>query len=102
MSIDPEEQGTVDIVLFAVLADRLRNGENVPFIETAIQCGAAMSGSSEHNPLRGPVRVGDTSVVGSDKPWHIHQHLGLRRFSGVRIYFHVVFIAADFSRSPVN
>ena len=51
--IDADVERSVDALLLAVKANRLRDCENVRLIERVIERGAAMPGSSKHDPLCG-------------------------------------------------
>src|SRR6266568_6157617 len=51
--INADVQRPVDALLLAIEANRLRDCENVCFIESVVESGAAMPGSSKHDSLCG-------------------------------------------------
>ena len=59
MRIDAQEQRPIDAVRLAVFADGLRDGENVPLIEGAVEGRAAMARCAEAHLLRADRRDRD-------------------------------------------
>ena len=102
MRIDAEEQRTVDLLLLAVQANRLADGQDVRFVERLVECGAAMPGGAERHPLRRHRRVGLSRVIGGDEFGDVDQHRGLRRLSRTRTDLHgAPSLAGDvFATSP--
>ena len=76
-----EEQRAGDRVLAAVFAHRLHDGEDVRFVEAALERAAAMAAGAERDALRRIVRVRHIAI-GAQKRRHVHQHFGEGRFSG--------------------
>ena len=90
MSVHSKKERPVNFLHFAVVTDRLRNGEDVPLIERPIEGGSAMTGRAEDNALAWVARIGPQSVVGRDKFRNVHQNRGISRLSGGGINFQLV------------
>ena len=73
VGVDAQVQRAVDALPGAVVADRLDDGQHMPFVEAARQRTAAMSGSAEGDPLRGDPRIGTPVGVGGEQGGHVHQ-----------------------------
>ena len=52
MRVDAEEQRAADALPLAVIADRLTDGQDMPFVEGDFEGGATMARGAERNPLR--------------------------------------------------
>jgi len=75
VGVDAEKERSVDTLLLSILADSLRDGEHMPFIEAALERRAAMPRGAECDPLRGQRRVRRFGVVRGDKPGDIDEHV---------------------------
>ena len=51
MSIHPKEQRPINVLEFAVIANRLSDGQDVPLVERHVERRSAMAGRTEDNPL---------------------------------------------------
>ena len=76
MSVHAKKERPIDFLLFAVVADRLSNCEDVPLVERPVKSGFAMTGRSEDNLLSAVTRVRLQGEIGPHKFWHIHQNRG--------------------------
>ena len=85
----PRKRGPSIFCSFAVVANRLSNGENVPLVERPVEGRSAMAGRTEDNPLPRVARVGLQGVIGRDEFRNIHQDRGISRLSGGRTNFHL-------------
>ena len=92
MSIHAEEQWAIGLLPFSVQAHGLTNGEDVPFVESLLECRATMSRGAEGNPLCLNRRVRHLCIVGRDESGHVHQHRCFSRLSCMRTYFHSSFV----------
>jgi hypothetical protein len=88
VGVDAEEDGTVDPLLSAVLADRLRDGEDVRLVEGVVERRAAVAGSAEGDAFLATARVGLVRVVGRDEAWDIGEHRGLGKLTGTWVDGH--------------
>src|SRR5579862_5978541 len=88
MRIDPQEQRAADARLCAIRADRLRDSQDVLFVERAIGCAAAMARSSERHALRGDAWIGMNGVVITDQTRRIDESGGFRRLTCKGAYGH--------------
>ena len=80
-----EEEGARCAVGRAVLADRLRRGEDVGLVEAGPERRAAVPGGPEGDPL-GPVGgVRPRGVVGGEKAGDVDEVGGLGRLAGARM-----------------
>ncbi len=76
--VDAEEQRPVHAVRGAVLADRLRDRDDVVGVEGASQRRTAMPGRPERDPLGGVRRVGTLVMVGGQQRVHVDEDVGWR------------------------
>src|SRR5579871_2749166 len=67
MRVEADEQRPIDAVLPAVLADCLRDGEDMRLVETCLGRGAPVPGSAEGHALRREGGVGPFGVIGGDQ-----------------------------------
>jgi hypothetical protein len=74
MGVHSEKEWPINILLFAVLANCLRNCQDVPLVEASVESGTPVTRGSKRNALRGHVRVGLHGVVGRDEFRDIHQN----------------------------
>ena len=51
MRVHAEKQRAIDLLLLPVQANGLTDGEDMPFIESLVECGTTMSRGAEGNPL---------------------------------------------------
>ena len=63
MRINAEIQRADYVLRFAIQAYRLRDRENVPFIESQIERRAAMTGSAKGHPLRWHFGIRHAGVI---------------------------------------
>ncbi len=91
VGVHAEKQRAIDLLPPAVQANGLGDGEDVPFVEGPVECGAAMSRGAEHDPLRRHGRIGTLRVVGGDECGHVDQHRWFRGFScqGAHVHRHI-------------
>src|SRR5687767_10117554 len=85
MRVEAEKQRALDASALSVSADRLTDREYVPFVETVLECGAAMPRSAKRDALRGLGGIGTFAVVRGNQPRHIDKHARRCGFSGQRI-----------------
>src|SRR5262249_14314139 len=81
---DAEKERAADLLLLPVVADRLRDGEDVPLVEGVVERRAAVSGGPEGDPLGRAQGIRAARVVRRHEPGHVHQDRGRRRLSGER------------------
>ncbi len=86
--VHAEEQRPVDLLLRAVQADRLTDGENVPLVEGLLERRSAMSRGAERHALPRYGGIGPLRVVGGDQPRHVDEHRRLRGLSRERANLH--------------
>jgi len=55
---------TINLLLLPVITNRLRDRQNVPLIELAVESGSPMASSTKNNSLPGVVRIRPQCVVG--------------------------------------
>ena len=79
-----QEQRPGDAGPRAVLADRLRDGQDVRLVEGAVLGGAAVAAGAEGDPLARVAGIGAALVVGGDQTIDIDQDIGRRGLSGER------------------
>ena len=89
MRVFTHEERPRDIFARAVLADRLRNGENMRFIERVIEGTTAVAAGAEADQLLRVFRVGLALVVGFFEPGNIYQDIGGRGLSRQGMNGHV-------------
>ncbi len=82
VGVDAEKERTVDAVLRAPAADRLRDRQHVALVEGGRQRAAAVPRGAERDPLRRDAGVGLDRVVGRDEPRHVDEHRERRELSG--------------------
>ena len=93
MGILPHIQGSIDSLLTTVITDRLRNCQDMRFVERAVKRRAAVSAGAESNQLRAIAYIGLAVEVLFIQARHIDQHFLGRRFSrewrerGARLFF---------------
>jgi hypothetical protein len=58
MSIDPQIQRPVNLLEFAVIANRLSDSQDVPLVERRVKRRSAVAGRAEDNPLPRIARIG--------------------------------------------
>lgn len=88
MRIDAQKQRPVNALLFAIGANGLRDCQDVPLVEGAMERGAAMARGSEGYALFGDFRIGAVRKVCGNQPGNVHQVRFLRRFTGIRVDRH--------------
>src|SRR5262249_30302049 len=71
--VDTQKQRTIDASLLAVLANRLTDRQDVPFVERLVERGTAMPRRAERDALLGHRRRGDLRVIGGDKLGDVDQ-----------------------------
>ena len=84
MRVDAEKQRAVDAVLLPVAADRLRDRQDVPFVEAACERGAAVPGGAEADALRRAPTDPAAGVVRRDQPRHVDERRRIGRVAGQR------------------
>ena len=68
----------------AVVADRLRDGEDVRLVERARERRAAVAAGAEAHALRGILQLGLALEIGALERGEVHQHLAGRGLAGER------------------
>src|SRR5205807_7494999 len=86
--VDPQEERTVDAPRRAILADRLRRGQDVGLVERALGGRASMARGAEGDLLLGKGRVRPFDEVVGDEAGNVDEHPCLRGFSCQWIYVH--------------
>src|SRR4029077_1925951 len=89
MSVHSKKQRPLDLLQFAVIADRLGDGENMPLIECAVESRPAVSRRTKDDPLLWVVWVGLPGVVSRHQFWDVDQDRGIRWLSGGCTHFHL-------------
>ena len=82
MRVDTDQQRAVDTRAPAITADRLGDGEDMPFVEGPVQGRTAVARGAEGYSLRGDARVGTVAVVIGDEARRINEAAGRGRFTG--------------------
>src|ERR1700694_5015269 len=80
MGVEPDIQRSIDSLLFPVVANGLRNSEDMPVIKCPREGGAAMSGRPERDTLLAHRRIGPLHIVSGDQLRDVYQHRRLSRF----------------------
>ena len=88
VGIHPQEQRTVDVLGFTVIANCLRDRQDVTLVERPIKRRSAMAGRTEDNPLSGIARIGPQLVVGCDELRDVNKNGWVGRFPGSRVNCH--------------
>ena len=88
MRVDAEEKRPADPVLAPVLANGLRDREDVPLVEGHVERGAAMSRGSERYALRSDSRVRPLGKIRRNQSRDVYQIRRLRRLTGARTNGH--------------
>ena len=79
--IDADVERSVDALLLAIEANRLRDCEDVRLVERVIERGAAMPGSSKHDALCGHRWIGLPRVIRGHQPGHVDQQRWVGRLA---------------------
>ena len=66
MGIDAQEERPVDLLLLAIEANCLGDGQDVPFVKGPVEGGTAVARGAKDNPLLGYLRIGPILIVGGD------------------------------------
>jgi len=74
VGIDPQEQRPVNVLKFAVITNRLSDGQDMPLVERHVKRGSAMTGRTEDNALPGIARIGPQLVIGCDEFGDVHKN----------------------------
>ena len=74
----------------AVLDDGLGDGQDVGFVECAVQRGTTVARRSEHHLLGDVLRIRFYRVVGRDQMRQIDEVFGLSRLTGAWVGHHVL------------
>ena len=69
------------LLLLAIKANRLRDGEDVRLVEGVIERGAAMAGSSKHDALCGHGWIRLPRVIRGHQPGHVDQQRRIGRLA---------------------
>ena len=93
-----DEERPVDAFAVAVLADRLRDGEDVRLGERAVERRAAVAAGAEADELLRIVEVRLALVVIALQLGHIDQHGGGRRPACGEMNCHALFVAEEGGR----
>jgi hypothetical protein len=88
--VHAEEQRPGDASPGTVFGDRLGDGEDVRFVEAAIQSAAAVAAGAEGDALRRIGEVGKVTVVGGEQRRDIGETGGRGRLAGERMRHHVL------------
>ena len=84
MRVRAQEQRPGDARARAVLADRLRDGQDVGLVERAVLGGAAVAAGSEGDALPRVRGIGSAIVVGGDQTIDVDEDIGGGGLSGER------------------
>src|SRR5215813_12010969 len=90
---------SVNALLLAMEANRLRYCKNVRLIESSIERGAAMTGSSKRDALRGYCWIGSPRVIRGHQPRDINQQRWVGRLACKWRNWHWCSFSADRSHS---
>src|SRR5665647_1384656 len=88
MRVHAEKQRAIDLLLLPVQANGLTDSEDVPFIEGFFECGTAMTGCAERNPLFRHRRIRYFGIISRDEFGYVDEHRWLGRLTCERTYFH--------------
>jgi hypothetical protein len=88
MRVCSEKERPGYLLLLAVIANRLADGEKMMFIETLFECGAPMPRSSKGDPLLRELAIGEFGIISRNEFRYINQPRSIDRFTGVRTHFH--------------
>src|SRR6516162_3219110 len=86
MGVAADEEWPSDASGSAVLAYRLADCEDVPFVEGPVERRASMTGRAEHNALGSHSRIGTLGVVRGNQLRHIDQGRRVSRLPRLRVY----------------
>src|SRR4030095_1973887 len=79
--VDTNVERSVNALLLAIEANRLRDRKNVRLIESVIQCRATMTGSPKRDALRGYCGIGSPRVIRGHEPRNIDQQRWVGRLA---------------------
>ncbi|MNF49783.1 hypothetical protein D3C84_310660 [compost metagenome] len=88
MGIDADKQRTVDALGFAIQANGLADGQDVPFIETQLERAATVPRRTERNALGSHRGIGLAGVIGRNQSRDIDQQGCWCRFARKRTECH--------------
>ena len=88
MGVDADEQRAGDALGFAIQADRLADGQNMPFVETQIERTAAVAGGAERHSLGRNRCIRLAGVIGRNQSRDIDQQFCRCRFARKRTECH--------------
>ena len=88
VGVDPHEERTIDAVLRTIETDRLGDGEDVLFVERALDGCSAVARGPERDPLRGDRGVGLERVVRRHESRNVGEYRFRRRLTGQRADSH--------------
>ena len=85
MGVDTQEERTVGLLLSAVEANGLGDGQDVPLVERAIEGRATVTRGAKGNPLLRNLGIGALFIIGGDQLWYVDQvtRLGQLSSSGI-------------------
>src|ERR1700722_2037140 len=92
--IKAHEQRAIDVLLLAVFADGLADGQNMRFVESDVKRASAMARRAEGNPLRWDGRIGTLAVVRGNQPRNIDQRRRGSGLAGERVHSGVQVVAS--------
>ena len=88
VGVDADKQRAVDALGFAVQADRLADGQNVPFVETQVERAAPVPGRAKGHALGGDRGIRLAGVIGRYQSRDIDQQFCRCRFARKRTECH--------------
>jgi hypothetical protein len=83
------EQRPIDVLDFAVITNRLSDGQNVPLVERDVHRGPAMTGRTEKYALSGIAEIRPQLVIGCNELRYVKKNGWVSRLPGSRINYHV-------------
>ena len=82
MRVEADKQRAIYALALSMRADRLTDREHMPFVETALECRAAMTRSAESDALCRHGGIGTFGVIRSYQTRYIDQQVQRRGFPG--------------------
>jgi hypothetical protein len=89
MRVLANEERAGDALLLTVLTDRLRNGEDMGFVEAAFEGRTAVARGAKRHALRRHGGIGRFGKVSGDELGNVDQLADVREFARVRMCLHV-------------
>ena len=85
VGVTADEQRAIKALRLAVVADRLRGGQDVILVERGLEAAAPMPRGAERHLLVDDLRIGLADIIGRDEAGEVDQVLGLGHLAGAGV-----------------